>query len=499
MRLDQPTRAAEGQSLARRFRVAFAWGTFGVISGRFLQFLTTLVLARMLLPEDFGALAVALVVQTIAVNITDLGATAAIARAGRDSTEIAPTVLTVSLATSVLLTGAASAAAPALSAAMGNPGATPVVQVMSLTILLAGMSGVPAAFVARDYRQGSKAAVESAGGIVALAVAVLLAFLGWGAMALAWSRVAGQAATTVGYWLVAPVKVRPGLRRDHARTVLGLGLPLAGANLVVFLALNADYAIVGSMLGPQALGYYLLAFTLAGLPSSLVTTAVRSVAVPSFGRLHTAGRLGEEARRILLLVCSAAMPIAALVTALAVPLIAVLYGPAWAPAATALAGLGVFSGGRIVAELLADICVGAGRTTSLFWIQVLWLGLLAPALWFAASHGGIGSVGWAHAVVLWICVLPVYALVGARAVGTRLSALSRAVALPLAAAVVTGLAAGLVAHAFAVPLAALMIGGAAGLLVAAVLLRSAVLSAWRSFRGSLDELDAARSQGGGRP
>ncbi|WP_433876419.1 oligosaccharide flippase family protein [Sinomonas atrocyanea] len=485
MRFVQESLLETNGNLIRRFNLALAWGAVGVITGRALQFVTTLVMARLLVPEDFGALAVALVVQTIAVNVTDLGATAAIARAGRESTLFAPTVLTVALVTGALLTAAVAGTAPLLANTMGNPTATPVIQAMSLTIALAGVSGVPAAFVWRDYRQGRKAAVETLGGLAGLAVAILLAMVGWGPMALAWSRVAGQAVTTVGYWMAAPVRVRPGFRRPHAAVVLRLGLPLAGANLVVFMALNTDYAVIGRILGPEPLGYYLMAFTLAALPSSLVTASVRAVAVPSFGRLHAAGVIHAAARDILFLVCCVALPLAALIAALGRPTLVFLYGAAWAPAAAALLGLGVFGGGRIVAELLADLCVGAGHTSGLFWVQVMWLALLVPGLWAAALVGGIAAVGWAHAAIIWIAVIPIYLCVAARAVGAGFGEVARTLGLPVAAACVSGTAALGVHAAVEDPTASLLIGAVAGMSLALLICWSQAIRAWRRFSAAL--------------
>lgn len=477
-------------SLGRRFRVAFAWGAGGVILGRALQFLTTLLLAHFLAPSDFGALAVALVVQSVAINVTDLGATAAIGRGGDNSTALAPTVMTVSALTGAVLTATTLAAAPALAAALGNDEATPVVQVMSLTIFLAGLSGVPAAFVWRDYRQGPKAAVECAGAVVSLVSALILASLGWGAMSLAWSRLGGQLATTLGYWLISPVRVRPRFNSDDARSVLGLGLPLAAANLVVFLALNIDYAVVGHILGPDLLGYYLLAFTLSGLPSSLVTTAVRSVAVPSLGRLHVARRLSKAAPALLVLVCCLAMPAAAFVTSMAGSLVVVLYGGKWEAAIAPLIGLGVFSGGRIVTEFLADLSVGAGRTVGLFWIQVVWFAVLLPSIWLGASRWGLMGVGVAQAAVVWIAVLPLYISVSARAARLGAITLGRSVVLPLVVSTGAGLLAFGAAALVGRGLLALVLGAAVGGAVCAALLLSPARAAWRTLHGELDAVAA---------
>ncbi|MCB5292598.1 lipopolysaccharide biosynthesis protein [Arthrobacter sp. SO3] len=470
------------ETVRTRLRGGIVWGAVGVGSGRVLQFVTTLILARILAPEHFGALAVALVVQTIALNITELGATAALARGDRDAKEIAPTIFTIGLVTSAFLTGAVFLGAPALAAAMGDPAATPVVQIMAFTVLLAGLSGVPAAMVWRDYLQRPRALVEVAGTACTLVLVIPMALDGWGAFALAWSRLGGQLFTTAGYWLITPQRFRPGFDRRVAAYVLRLGMPLAMANLVVFATLNLDYIVVGRELGAAELGVYLLAFNLASLPSSLITAVIRTVAVPTFGRLHRAGRLAAAAPGMLGISAYLALPVSALLVGLAEPLIRVLYGQAWAGASVAMIGLGIFGAGRILTEMLADLCVGAGRTGGLFWVQVAWFVTLLPALLVGASFSGLAGVGAAQALVVWLVVLPIYFLLVRNTVGAPIGAMVLRCLPPAVAAAAAGLAGWLVANVVGQPLFAVIAGGPTGAALYLLLTRKYARQALKSLR-----------------
>lgn len=468
-----------------RLRGGIVWGAIGVVSGRALQFVTTLILARILAPEHFGALAVALVVQTIAMSITELGATVALARGDKDPKEIAPTIFTISMVTSALLTTVVFLSAPVLAAAMGDPAATQVVQIMAFTILLAGLSGVPSAMVWRDYLQRPRALVEIVGTVCALILVIPMALDGWGAFALAWSRLGGQLLSTTGYWLIAPQRFRPGFDRAVAGYVLRMGMPLAMANLVVFATLNLDYIVVGRELGAAELGVYLLAFSLASLPSNLITAVIRTVAVPTFGRLHSAGLLAGAAPGMLGISAYLAMPVSALLVGLAEPLIRVLFGQTWGGASAAMIGLGIFGAGRILTEMLADMCVGAGRTGGLFWVQVAWFGTLLPALLAGASSSGLAGVGAAQAIVVWLVVLPIYFLLVRVTVGAKIGAMLLHCLPPVAAATVAGLAGWLVASVVAQPLIALFAGGITGAALYLLLTRKYALREWKSLRSLL--------------
>ncbi|NQD90939.1 oligosaccharide flippase family protein, partial [Paenarthrobacter sp. CM16] len=336
------TLSGQDRTLGNRAASATLWGGVNMALGRIVQFATTIIVARMIAPEHFGALAVAIVVQTIATNMAELGATAALARGTGDPDRIAPTVFSIALVTSGVMTAAAIALAPALAAAFDDPAATPVIQVLSLTILIQGVGAVPSTMVWREFLQKPRVVVDLCSLVTVLVLVVPMALDGWGAMALAWSRVGGQLVAMAGYWIITPKRFGPGFDRTVAVEVLRLGMPLAMANLVVFVTLNVDYLLIGRMLDPTALGLYLLAFNLAGLPSAVITSVIRATAVPVFGRLYTEGGLGLLAGRFVAGVAYVAFPISALVVGLAHPLVLAIFGSRWEPASVALATLGVF-------------------------------------------------------------------------------------------------------------------------------------------------------------
>ncbi|MDM8083235.1 oligosaccharide flippase family protein [Cellulomonas cellasea] len=456
---------AADAGLAPRVRSGALWGAANVAASRVLTFVSTIIVARLVAPEHFGVLAIAIVVQTIALNAAELGVTASLARGDRDPAELAPTVWTISLANSAGLTAAMVLGAPWLAGVLGDPAAAPVIQVLALTVLLTGVSSVSTALIWRDFHQRRRILVDLANIIVSLALVIPMAQAGWGAYALAWSRVGGQLVATAGYLIVSPTRHRPGFDRRVARDVLRMGLPLAAANLVVFATLNIDYVVIGRTLGAVELGLYLLAFNLASLPSSVFTAIIRTVAVPTFGRLFTAGRLAPAIPLVVEGIALVSFPVCALLAALAQPLVTGVYGGPWSGAAAAMLGLAVFAAARVLAEVFADLSVGAGRTVGLFWVQVAWCAALAPAMALGVARWGLAGAGLAHAVVAVAVVVPLYVLVLRRAVATPVSPLVRAVAPALAGSVACGLAAAWTAGLVESPLLAAVLGGLAGLAV----------------------------------
>ena len=84
---------------------------------------------------------------------------------------------------------------------------------------------------------------------------------------------------------MAPFRVWPGWDAPAARWMLRFGVPLALTSLVEYIVLNLDYVVVGRVLGPVALGLYLLAYNVSNWPVSIVTDAVRRVSIAGFAHV----------------------------------------------------------------------------------------------------------------------------------------------------------------------------------------------------------------------
>jgi O-antigen/teichoic acid export membrane protein len=422
----------EAAPLRRLLGKTAAWSTLDVIVGRFGQFAQGVFVARLVAPRSFGVFAIALVVHTVVVNISELGVSAALIRDDPAHTSrSAPTVLTICLVTSGLLGVLIAACSPTLAAGLGSEKAAAPIAIMALNLPLAGLSAVPSALLKRDFRMERVFVADVANMLVSgVVVVVLLAFAGWGALALAWSWVAGQLATTLLLLTYRSARFRPGWSRTEARRLLAFGLPLAGANLLAFLVLSVDYIIVGRVLGAEALGIYMLAVNISGWPINVFGAVITNVSLPGFSRLRLEGvAMSEQFVRALRLVASVVLPVCLIIAALARPAVTAIYGARWSPAASALVGLCVLGAGRILLTLSADFLVSLGRTRAVMIAQVPWLVALTTALLIVAPRFGLRGVGLAQAGVVVLVMGPVYAVFLSKA-GVRVRSAGRALVMP---------------------------------------------------------------------
>jgi O-antigen/teichoic acid export membrane protein len=460
----------EDHSLAGRAGRALGWSFVNMLVARLGTFGIGVALARILGPEEFGTYAVAMVALLALLSFSELGVSLAIVRWPGEPREIAPTVMTISAVSGVFVYAACFLGAPAFAAAMGSPESTAVVRLLAVQIMINGLVITPATLMQRHFRQDRRMLADQVNNWLGAFVSIGLAIAGMGAMSLAIGRLAGAGVSGVLFFVYSPEPVRFGFDRKAARSLLSFGLPLAGSGIILFAVTNVDQLVVGSVLGPVALGFYALAVNLSNWPLNVFSMPVRQVVPAALARLQgdppamrsaflsSTGLLG-----------AATLPVCLLLAGAAEPLVRLVYGAAWAPAAGVLTWLGVLAALRILYEVVYDYFITVGRSRVLLVVQVVWLVALIPALYAGARADGISGVAAAHVGVAVGIVLPIYLWelrrveIGVRAIATRL-------AVPVLAGTGVWLAALAVQRVVAPDLPALALSGLISLAVVALLM-----------------------------
>jgi PST family polysaccharide transporter len=463
-------------SLESRVRSGALWGIVNSLGMRFANLAVMAVVVRLVSPEEFGVFAVALTIGVVVGGFADWGVSAYLMRGDVDPDEVAPTVTFLAVVSGALLAAAMALAAPALASAFGAPDAVEPIRVMSLCLLFGGMAAVPTALLGRDFRQDRIFLSNVVGFVPGNLVLVALASEGAGAMAFAWARVVTVVFQGVAAAMASGRFYLPRLSRGRLRDALAFGLPLAGANLVNYTLVNADYALIGRQLGPERLGIYMLAFNVASWAMAVLSAAINGVAMPAFSRVgHDRARLTSALGRSARAVALVALPISAMTLALAEPLIAILYGDQWDASVPVLAVLALYGAVFVVVSLLSNLLVGTGRTARTLAIQVLWILTLVPTMLLGVRLQGLQGVAWAHVAVVVVVVLPLYVVSVRRLADRVVRTLAVAVLPPALAAMIASSVAAGVSRVLDGALLQLLLGGLVGMTVYTVLTAAMLL------------------------
>ena len=401
--------AADGdKTIAEKVGRGLKWSLLGVLTTKMASFVISLAMARLLTPKDFGVFAIAMAVTAFLMHVNDVGIIAAVVQWPGRIEQMAATAAVLAVSTSIAIYGLVFALAPVIADAASTPDATWVIRTLAAVILIDGITAVRAGAIMRRFQQDKLTIANVIGFVVQAPLSVILAVSGAGAYSFAIAQVVGVAITGVFVFRFAKVPVEVGFDRNVARKLWQFGIPLALSLGIEAILLNADYVIVGRLLGTTMLGYYLLAFNVSSWVPGLITGAIRYVSVPGFSRLaeEDDDALSRGVQRSAPLLIGLIVPFAVLFFILAPQIIAVLYGGVWAPAAAPLRFLMILMACRVLIGFIFDILTSAGATRSTLVLNAVWAVFLIPALYYGTNHWGIRGTAMSHAIVGVVVALP---------------------------------------------------------------------------------------------
>ena len=374
------------------------WSAVSMGANKFVAFASTVVLARLLDPNDFGVFAAALTLMLYLEVVLDLGISAAVVYEQEQGlSERLDTAFTTNVLFAATLTLVGLGIAPEVARLLGVPGATTIFRAMSFYLLVRGLGQVNTAVLVRDLNFRRLAVVEITAASVRAAVSIGFAAAGYGVWAIVWGFLLGELSSTVTAWIV--VRFRPRLRIDTkaARTMLRFGLGVVALDILNELALNADYLVVANRLGATALGFYTLAYR---LPELLVNNAFwvfSRVAFPVYSKGRTAGRdaMRDTMLRALRLASLFGFAVGVGLAIVSRDAILVLFSGKWDAAVTPMAVISLSVALGSIGFASGDIFPAMGKPGLLVKINAP-LTAIRITGFIIATHYGIVAVALVH-------------------------------------------------------------------------------------------------------
>lgn len=401
-----------------RARAGIAWSTAAFAGGKAFTFVSTLVLARLLAPSEFGVVAAILVFLVFIELVSDLGMKATLVyEQERDLSARVQTALTINLVFAAVLTGIAVLLAPAVAAFFDLEGRTDLFRLGALNILLTGLGNVHDAVLLRSMEFRRRIVPELFRAGVRGVVAIVLAVAGLGASSLLIGLLAGTFVWVLVQWAMTPLRPTFAFDRTIARSMVGYGTDAAALETLAVLVNRADTVVVGSALGARSLGLYSIAQRVPELAVDAVTWNVAHVSFPALSRERVTAGGSVKAATLSLLRWQAlyAVPVTAGIAILASPLVVVLFSSTWTEAGPVLSALAVLSALLALAFPVGTALRAVGRQRALVLILAIQLPLLVGAM-IAVSSEGIVAVAWARTAVA-VAYLAMMVVAGARAIG----------------------------------------------------------------------------------
>lgn len=402
-------RDARPDGLARKAVQGVIWTYVSFAGSKLLVFVSTVILARLLLPAEFGQVGFALLVISYMDTVGDFGVSSALIYERKRPEEAADVAFVISMATGLLWFTAAFAAAPLVADFFNDPAVVPILRVMACVFVVNALGNTHDALLRRDLAFKKRLAPDFAMALLKGVCSVALALAGWGVWSLVWGQLIGAAASTVALWAVVGWRPRWRVSFDLARGMLKYGAQIVSVNVISAVVHHVDYVFVGRVLGSAALGFYSLAYRTPELFITMIIWVVGKVAFPVYSKLQDDAPALQKAflltlRYLSLLTVPAGVGLATLgglfVTA--------FYGEKWLPAIPVLQMLAVAGCLRSLGSHAGDVYKATGRPGILTKLGLLRAAVLIPALLWGTRYGIYGVAVAQAAVTAASTVLNLY-------------------------------------------------------------------------------------------
>jgi PST family polysaccharide transporter len=372
------------------------WVAAGQITQQVAKAVSAVILARILVPDDFGLLAITVVLTDFLERVLgDTGTSAALIHRKELDQDLASSVFFLNMMVGVATCLFLFASAPVLAPLLGDDRAAPVIQAVGVAFILLAVGLAQRALLRRAMRFRAVSASDLASTAVQTVVSIALAYRGWGVWSLVVGILLGRLASNITVWALSPWRPSLHFRWADIRQVAGFSGNLSVYQFFSYFSEAGDKFIVGRNVGATALGFYGLGYRLLLQPVQSVLQVCRMVLFPAFARIQDDNEgISRGYVRATSAVAMLTFPITIGVAVMAEPIVRVLLGEKWLPAVPILALFGPLAAIQAVSTTTSVLYQSKGRTDlQLRWGVVVGTGMLASYL--AGSHWGATGVAWA--------------------------------------------------------------------------------------------------------
>jgi len=403
--------------LRKRVRSGLSWILSSALIGELIRFARSVVLARLLVPEDFGLFGMAL---------TIMAALNAVTAAGLDRTIVAnqfdtrdelrahlDTVWSAGLIRGLVITLLVAASAFPKSRFYGQIQLKSIIPVLGLISLVQGFQNIGLVILRKEISFARIFWYELAANVGGIALTVALAVV----MRNVWALVIGLLLTTALATVLSYVfhSYRPRLAFDKIafRRVLSFGKFTLVIAIASYVSNMADNVLVGRLLGPGALGNYSLAFNIASAPISVLVFSLGAVLFPAYAEITAQHpeRLESALTKVFSIASMLMLTVTVPLFLLANEIVQLLFGSRWTTAGTVLRVLALIIPLRGLSLIISNVFWGLNRPKQIAVGQALeaivFLALLYPLI----RAFGLTGAAWAGVIAYaFACVNRLVAL-----------------------------------------------------------------------------------------
>jgi O-antigen/teichoic acid export membrane protein len=387
--------------LKQKVMSGLAWSVAGRFIAQAITWAITVVIIRILSPEDYGLLALATVFIGLLSLINEMGMGAGIVQRKDVDVPILKSLFSLIIFFSLVFYLFLYLLAPFIAGYFSEPRLVLLIKVLGLEFLINGFSVIPRSLLIREMKFRQIAIVEFASNVTGSVVTLVLALLGYGVWALVLGMLSIRVVATIGFTLSQPFIHMPSKSMQGMRAFFAIGGYVTFSRILWYLYSRADILIVGKVFGKEILGFYSVGLMLAQLPMDKIAGIVNQVAFSAYSSiqndLELAGKYFLKSVRVISFL---AFPVLWGISSISDMLVDVALGSQWAEASTPLKIIALIVPLRLISTFFSPLLVGLGRP-DISLRNILTLSFVMPLSFFIGTYWGILGV-----CLAWVFAFP---------------------------------------------------------------------------------------------
>jgi teichuronic acid exporter len=376
---------------------AVKWSILNRVIAQVVTWSATIIVIRLLAPEDYALIAISGLVIGFSQLLRDLGLGAAIIQRDDIDDEKMRIIFGVIIVTHIIMFLIINMLAPFAAAYFNQEKLTDILHVVSFQVLIPTLTMIPSALMVRAMQFKLQSIIGMIAAIFASLSTLVMAYLGYGVWSLVMGQFASILVSLVGYSLVAPYFKKPSFKFNKIRPYMSYSGQVFLADILYYFYTRADVVIVGKLLGPSTLGFYTVADNLAMLPMNKISGMLSGIGFAAYAQIKN--NISEVKSKFLLTIEMNSLlffPVLWGMSSIADDFIPVFLGDKWLPAIIVLQLIPLIIPFKMTGPLFRPALLGIGRA-DLFLTTLIINAICVPsAIAIGGFLGGLEGVclGW---------------------------------------------------------------------------------------------------------
>ena len=363
---------------------------------------TTLVIAKLLMPSDFGIIALASLITSAIGLFRELGLSRGLIVQKEEIEKSANTIFSLLILWNVFIYLLAFFFAPLLSAFFKEPALVGVIRVITIIFIISSFGEVQLALLEKEMSFKKVSIIEAMHLILYGILSVILAFLGFGYWSMVYAQIFAELARVGIIWGMSQWIPVLSLKVTSVKGLLKFGGSITAIGIVNYLIRNIDDVFVGRILGITSLGYYNLAYRIANIPATNVTNVIGRIMLPTYVQIsESIFDLRNAFNKTFYFTSLITIPLSLMIVVFTPDFFHLFYGNKWDSAILPVQILAVFGCLRSLGSGMGGVFLAIKKPEIMLKASIIQLLILTVFLYPATVYWGVLGVS----VLTTICIL----------------------------------------------------------------------------------------------